>query len=183
MGLGIEKHTVRSLNLDNAVFAEIEFTALCNTVLAGRNGIDQFSGSITERSVGRDNIGNCTDFKNRTRKTAYLINRLIQRLAVLIAGDIHAPKDLAGLFHDNDAFLRHILFVHFNHSNPAFFGGIILRHIKINRSPVNHIAVRCLNLNERVSLAVGQHFGCDKFSVRIGIENIDCSRCRIGKGH
>ena len=60
---------------------------------------------------------------------------------------------------------------------------MFLSHIKVHRCAVKHIAVRSLNLNKSISLAVFQFLRCNKLSVCVGVESINRCRRRISKGH
>ena len=124
----IQHHSIRSCNFLNLIFSEIQFFGFCCTVLSCRNGIHNLALFGSDRSVQSDNILGCGNLIDCTLKTADRENRLIQSLIAC-----HGAEYLARLFYGNCTFLCHIGAYYLNNGNAAFFLGIFLHHIKINR--------------------------------------------------
>ena len=124
----IQHHSIRSCDFLNLIFSEIQFFGFCCTVLSCRNGIHNLALVCSDRSVQSDNILGCGNLIDCTLKTADRENRLIQSLIAC-----HGAEYLARLFYGNCTFLCHIGAYYLNNGNAAFFLGIFLHHIKINR--------------------------------------------------
>ena len=169
----IQYETERSSNLFDLVLSKIQLLGFCRTVFACGNSIHNLALRSSERSVQSINILGGGNLIDRTLQIADREDRLIQALVAC-----NGAEHFARFGYGNCAFLCHIGAYHFNNGNAAFFLGVLLHYIKIDRLGVQYIAVRGLHLNQRIALAVFQSLRCDKVAVCGGVESIN--RCHFG---
>ena len=144
----VDDHTCRCFGFNNGVFTEIEFLALSSAILIGCYGIYHIALVITKCTVRCNNIFIGCDFINRPCKSFDLIHRLINHIFILLAGYTDTEKCFACFLNGNRTFLCHIRLVHLNQCDTAFLCGIFFCYIKGNRSTVEYISIRSLNLNK-----------------------------------
>ena len=144
----IDNHTVWCFGFNNSIFTKIEFLALGFAILICCYGIYHIALVITKCTVRCDNIFVGSDFINRTCKSFDLIHRLINHIFIFLAGYIDTKEYFAGFLNGNRTFLCHIRLIHLNQCDTAFLCRIFFCHIKRNRSTVEYISIRSLNLNK-----------------------------------
>ena len=144
----VDDHTCRCFGFNNGVFTEIEFLALSCPVLVGRYGIYYIALVITKCTIRCDNIFIGCNFINRPCKSFDLIYRLINHIFIFLAGYIDTKEYFAGFLNGNRTFLCHIRLVHLNQCDTTFLCRIFFCYIKGNRSTVEYISIRSLNLNK-----------------------------------
>ena len=178
MSFLVQYHSKRSSDFLDLVFSEIEFLAYRRTVCTCGNGIDNLALRSSERTVQSINILGGGNLIDCAFKPTHRIDRLIQA-ACFIDGAEH----FARFGYSNRSFLRHIGAYYLNDGNTAVNLGVFLHHIKIDRLGVQHIAIRCLYLNQRIALAVFQGLRRDKLAVGCGIKGVNGRHFGIGEGH
>ena len=169
---------MRELNFLHLEFAQVEGLALGRSVLAGGDGVHYLTCRIAQGAVQGVDVLQGGNFKHCTGQALHLIHRLVNALVFC-----HRGKYLAGLADFDDSFLGHVGLGDFDHRHAAFFAGIVLGHIKVNRGAVQHIAVGGLDLHQRVPGAILQLFRGDKVALGIGVERINGGRRRVSERH
>ena len=169
---------MRELDFLHLELAQVEGLALGRSVLAGGDGVYYLTCRITQGAVQGVDVLQSGNLKHRTGQALHLVHRLVNTFAFY-----HRREHLAGFADFDDSFLGHVGLGDFNHRHAAFFAGIVLGHIKVNRGAVQHIAVGGLYFNQRVPGAVLQLFRGDKVALGIGVERINRGGRRIGEGH
>ena len=171
-------HAVGELDFLYLELAQVEGLALGCSVLAGGDGVHYLARRITQGAIQSVDVLQSGNLKHRTRQALHLVHRLVNALVFC-----HRGEHLAGFADLDDSFLGHIGLGDFDYRHAAFFVGIVLGHIKVNRGAVQYIAVGGLDFDQRVPGAILQLFRGDKVALGIGVERINGGGRRIGEGH
>ena len=171
-------HAVGELDFLHLEFAQVKGLALGRSVLAGGNGVHYLARRVAQGAVQGVDVLQGSNFKHRAGQALHLVHRLVNALAFC-----HRGEHLAGFADLDDSFLGHVGLGDFDHRHAAFFAGIVLGHIKVNRGAVQYIAVGGLDFNQRVPGAILQLFRGDKVALGIGVERINGGRRRVSEGH
>ena len=171
-------HAVGELDFLHLEFAQVKGLALGRPVLAGGDGVHYLARRVAQGAIQGVDVLQGGDFKHRIGQALHLIHRLVNALAFC-----HRGEHLTGFADLDDSFLGHVGLGDFDHRHAAFFAGVVLGHIKVNRGAVQHIAVGGLDLHQRVPGAILQLFRGDKVALGIGAERINGGRRRVSEGH
>ena len=169
---------MRELDFLHLELAQVEGLALSSSVLAGGDGVHYLARRVAQGAIQGVDVLQGGDFKHRIGQALHLIHRLVNALAFC-----HRGEHLTGFADLDDSFLGHVGLGDFDHRHAAFFAGVVLGHIKVNRGAVQHIAVGGLYFNQRVPGAVLQLFRRYQIALGIGVERINGGRRRISEGH
>ena len=114
MGFAVQHHACRRGDFFDVVLSEIEFLCFCDTVCAGRHGIDHLTGRGAQCSVQRVDVLGCGHFIDGSRKPLNLVHGLIDAVCFGYHGE-----HLAGLTDVDNALLRHVGTLHLNDRHAA----------------------------------------------------------------
>ena len=119
---------MRSCDLLDIVFAQIEFLAGGDSVRPSRDGVHKLALRVMHHAIQGVDVFCSTDLKDRTCKVLHFVHRFVHLIV-----DYDRLEHLAGLGNMDDAFLRHIGTGYVHNGQTAFVRRVICSNVKVNR--------------------------------------------------
>ena len=189
----VQDTTARSHRFHNGIAAKIKLRRSGRTVFAGRDLIDHSSCRDAKRTVSGIDIFGCDHLISRSGKIPDLIYWRVNTVdqdrgnsflvtGSLITGHVDSGEDLTALCDRDHAFLRCIIGSYGNDVQAFQLLILVSGNGKLDRSIIQNIAVRSLNLNQ--SIVTGrQDFRGEQRSIVTHIVGVNGSQGGISVAH
>ena len=110
------------------ISAKVQLLGFCRAVRTCGNGVNNFTLGCSESTVQRVNILGGGNLIDRTLKPCHRKQRVVKALVAC-----NGAENLARFGYGDSPFLCHVGAYYFDDGNTAFFLGVLLHHIKIDR--------------------------------------------------